>query len=390
MAQSPSVQNLALTVLVTTVIAGLGVAGLYFGGRYVLEQVGGTPKEETAGPDQRTSAQIEREIAALERAADAFDESAAEPSTQDNLLPQVQENEVPPEPRSDRLPAVLTEQAAETLKLREERRQAALTAPLGKSLFTIDGIRSVKRSGQSALDESLPPGSAPPAVPASPVSLPSSVSADVSADPVATGRALAAPTSGIDSYSVQRPGQVLLAAGSIIPAVLVDEIRSDLPGLIRATITNDVYGTLEPGHVVIPRGSMLVGTYASQTRPGQRRLFITWTRILFPNGVALDLEQAGGVDADGASGIKGRRRTGFFTAILGTAMISTAQNVGRKDTTNSDIAEAARIATGTAVGTLSDQYFGNTLSQGPTFAVRAGTILNAQTERDFYLKGYNQ
>ncbi len=122
--------------------------------------------------------------------------------------------------------------------------------------------------------------------------------------------------------------------------------------------------------------------------PGQRRLSITWTRILFPNGVALDFEQARGVDADGASGIKGRRRTGFFTAVLGTALISTAQNIGRKDTTNSDIAETARIATGTAVGTLADQYFGNTLSQGPTFAVRAGTILNAQTERDFYLEGY--
>lgn len=96
MAQSPGVWNLVFTLAVTTAIAGGGVAGLYFGGRYVLEQVGGTPREETAGPDQRTTAQIEREIAALERAADRFNESAAEPSTQVTRLPQVEETEVPP------------------------------------------------------------------------------------------------------------------------------------------------------------------------------------------------------------------------------------------------------------------------------------------------------
>jgi len=55
-----------------------------------------------------------------------------------------------------------------------------------------------------------------------------------------------------------------LFAGSVIPAVLVTGIESDLPGTITAQVRQTVYDSRHSDVVLIPQGTRLVGLYTSQ------------------------------------------------------------------------------------------------------------------------------
>ena len=69
----------------------------------------------------------------------------------------------------------------------------------------------------------------------------------------------------------------LIGQGKFIFANLAVASNSDLPGQMRAIVSQDVYG--EQGRkVLIPKGSLLIGEYKSGLVNNQDRLFVVWTR----------------------------------------------------------------------------------------------------------------
>jgi type IV secretory pathway VirB10-like protein len=176
-----------------------------------------------------------------------------------------------------------------------------------------------------------------------------------------------------------------LKAGTVIAARLLGDVRSELPGTVRALVTNDVFDSKTLRRVIVPQGSQLLGSYDDQTQLGQKRLFIYWTKLQFQDGRVFDLQKSASVDASGASGLAGRRQTGFFTALVQGALIGTVQNLGRGGEQTSDLASAARIATGQSTASVLDSYIGQRLSRGPRFTLKAGTVLNVMLDRPFSL-----
>jgi type IV secretion system protein TrbI len=76
-------------------------------------------------------------------------------------------------------------------------------------------------------------------------------------------------------------GKYEIKAGWLIPAVLEQELNSDLPGLIRALVRENVYDSVSGRYVLIPAGSTLVGIYNSHVGYGQNALQAVWRRIIF-------------------------------------------------------------------------------------------------------------
>src|SRR3546814_18271021 len=52
-----------------------------------------------------------------------------------------------------------------------------------------------------------------------------------------------------------------LHAGSIIAASLITGLNSDLPGLVTAQVTQNVYDSVTGRSLLIPQGSRLIGSY---------------------------------------------------------------------------------------------------------------------------------
>ena len=82
-----------------------------------------------------------------------------------------------------------------------------------------------------------------------------------------------------------------VTAGSIIPAVLVSGINSDLPGPILAQVSESVLDSATGKYLLVPQGSRLIGVYENASTYGQQRVQIAWQRLLFPNTASMDLRR---------------------------------------------------------------------------------------------------
>ena len=195
------------------------------------------------------------------------------------------------------------------------------------------------------------------------------------------------------------PDGPFLARGTVLPATLLNMIDSDLPGLVRAMITNDVYDSLNGSVLLIPRGSFLVGTYGQSAETGQKRLFVSWTDLRLPNGSSIDLSGFGSIGADGASGVKGKRRSGFLSALgsafainlaTGAAQGATARASGQNATSTTDLGELARAATGASIGNTTSSLLKDRFTQRTRFRVNGGTYVNVLVEQTFTLPPYTE
>ena len=97
-------------------------------------------------------------------------------------------------------------------------------------------------------------------------------------------------------------GALTLSTGFVIPAVMIGGINSDLPNSIIGQVSLNVFDSLTGRNLLIPQGTRLFGTYASQIKFGQERVFVVWNRLVFPNGQTLDLEKMPGSDVSGYAG----------------------------------------------------------------------------------------
>lgn len=133
-----------------------------------------------------------------------------------------------------------------------------------------------------------------------------------------------------------------VAQGEFIHAALETAINSDLPGMIRATVTRPVYSYLGE-HCLIPAGSRIIGQYTSLAGNGAatERVFVIWNRIITPKGLSLTLNSPG-VDTLGRAGLKADHINTHFLRIFSSAtllsiMAATTANyqVGSFDQPNS-------------------------------------------------------
>lgn len=110
----------------------------------------------------------------------------------------------------------------------------------------------------------------------------------------------------LTDVKAQRLGDLryLLAKGKVLQGVTESAIDSDLPNIIRAHVTADIYA--EQGDLVlVPNGSQLIGEYRSgDLKNGQTTLFVVWTRLRRPDGIVVNLDSAGS-DPLGRAGMSG-------------------------------------------------------------------------------------
>lgn len=110
--------------------------------------------------------------------------------------------------------------------------------------------------------------------------------------------------------------------GTLIEATLQTAISSALPGNITGVINRDIFDSVNQNHLLIPRGSRLVGSYESSIAFDQRKLMMSWDRIIFPDGRSMRLPGVPTHDLQGMSGLGGSVNTHFWSIFGQSAMLS--------------------------------------------------------------------
>lgn len=174
-----------------------------------------------------------------------------------------------------------------------------------------------------------------------------------------------------------------LSAGTIIAGSLITGLRSDLPGLVTAQVTENVFDTATGHFLLIPQGARLIGSYDSVVAFGQRRALVVWQRIIWPDGSSLSIDNVPGADPAGYSGLEDRVDFHTWELLKGVA-ISTLLGVGAQlqFTGGGDLVEAVRESTQQNVSRAGDQLTSKTLNIQPTITIRPGAPIRLIVHHD--------
>lgn len=174
-------------------------------------------------------------------------------------------------------------------------------------------------------------------------------------------------------------------AGEMIPATSEVAINSELPGMVRAITSRDIY-SLSGNTLLIPSGSTLVGQFNSGVIQGQSRLLVVWNRVQMPDGVIVTLNSPG-TDAIGRAGMGAdhvnrhfleRFGNGALLSILGG--VAATNGVGNQDQFNSKA--QYRIGIASSLQQAAGQTLEEDMMIKPTLSINQGARINVFVAHD--------
>jgi type IV secretion system protein VirB10 len=211
------------------------------------------------------------------------------------------------------------------------------------------------------------------------------------------GAGATASQAASQTYLTATPGPppgppYLIQSGSTIPAALLTAVNSDLPGRVIAQVSAPVYDSQTGDYLLIPQGARLIGTYESENSYGDTRVFLSWDRLLMPDGASLDLKRMAATDAAGSSGLAAKvdnhlGRVGGAIAVSAVLSIlaNEAENKDDQGFTRSLGDAAAQEAARTG-----SRIVDRELNLRPTLRVPAGAPVRVLVTNDILLEPYTE
>lgn len=164
--------------------------------------------------------------------------------------------------------------------------------------------------------------------------------------------------------------QTTITQGTLLPAVLETAINTDVPGYVRAIVSQDVR-SFDGSQVLVPRSSRLIGQYQSGLQGGQKRAYVIWTRLIRPDGASINLASPA-VSFDGTAGLPGKVNSHFFKRFGSSILLSV---IGGLATGGASIV----LGGGSSAASTALQQDGNV---SPTVRIREGEPIRVFTARD--------
>lgn len=177
-----------------------------------------------------------------------------------------------------------------------------------------------------------------------------------------------------------------LLAGSVIPASLITGLNSDLPGMVTAQVTQNVFDTVTGFILLVPQGARLIGRYDSVVAFGQRRALVIWQRLILPDGSSLRLGNMPATDTAGYAGLADKVDFHTWTLLKGVG-VATMLGVGSELSISgeSDLVQAIRESAQSNTARAGDQISQRNLDIQPTITIRPGTPVRVLVTRDLVL-----
>lgn len=186
-----------------------------------------------------------------------------------------------------------------------------------------------------------------------------------------------------------------IKAGTVIPAVMVGGVNSDLPGQIIGQVSQNVYDSATGRYLLIPQGCKLIGSYDNNVTFGQRRTLVVWHRIIYPDASSLDLGLMPGVDESGYAGFHDKvdnhllRLFGqaFLLSIFsaGVQLGQPQANVGA----NYNSTQIVASAIAQQMGELGQEIVRRNMDIAPTLIDRPGYLFNVMVTKDIVITPWN-
>lgn len=176
--------------------------------------------------------------------------------------------------------------------------------------------------------------------------------------------------------------------GTTIDTVLVNRLDAEFAGPVKVMVTNPVYSQ-DRQHLLIPEGTFILGDVQKVSAFGQKRLAVTFHRLLMPDGYSVDLDQFHGLDQAGATGLKDKVNN-HYVEIFG-ASIALGIVAGAAEATNSNSgynqsgSEAYKSGIASSLSQSSTNVLDRFINIPPTITIREGHRIKVYITQDMLL-----
>jgi type IV secretory pathway VirB10-like protein len=179
--------------------------------------------------------------------------------------------------------------------------------------------------------------------------------------------------------------------GTTIDTVLVDRLDGEFAGDVKVMVTNPVYSE-DRQHVLIPEGTFILGTAQKVSGLGQKRLALTFHRMLMPDKYSVDLDQFHGLDQAGETGIKDKVNNHYveiFGASIALGVISgAAEATNLNQGYNQSGTEAYKSGIASSLSQSSSNVLDRFINIPPTITIRNGRRIKVYITQDMLLPAY--
>jgi len=178
----------------------------------------------------------------------------------------------------------------------------------------------------------------------------------------------------------------VLTMDRIIPAVLITEIKSDIPSKkVLAQTEQDIYGS-HGRKILIPKGSKVIGAYERLEDRAIRRMAVVWYRIITPSGINIKLEGELN-DSAGVSGITGEIDRRMLDRYGNAFLLSSINALAQLSVPVNDLsARAAADSFTREFSAVTGQLIRESLKVMPTIRIPQGTRINISPLQDIWFK----
>jgi type IV secretion system protein TrbI len=175
-----------------------------------------------------------------------------------------------------------------------------------------------------------------------------------------------------------------------IDTALVNRLDGEFAGPVKVLVTNPVYSQ-DRQHVLIPEGTFILGDTQKVSGFGQKRLAVTFHRLIMPDGYSVDLDQFHGLDQIGDTGLKDKLNNHYleiFGASIALGIISGAAEA----TTNSGLSQNGsdmyRQGLASSLAASGANVLDKFINIPPTITIREGHRIKVYLTQDMLLPAY--
>lgn len=187
-----------------------------------------------------------------------------------------------------------------------------------------------------------------------------------------------------------RNSKYTIFQGAVIPAVMESKVNSTFPGQVRARVIADVYDGVTGSYLIIPKGSLIYGSYNNNVVQGQKRIMAAFQRIVFPGGRSVSLEGMPMTDSLGTQGLEGSVNNHYLER-FGTSMLVALLGLvaDRNDGSNTTIITGESSGVGSSAGEILHDISRENMERikqiPPSITLKQGDKFNILVNRDMVI-----
>ena len=184
----------------------------------------------------------------------------------------------------------------------------------------------------------------------------------------------------------------VLLEGTILETVLINRLEGQFSGPVECLLTTDVYSH-DRQHLLIPRGTKLLGETRKVDSSGQTRLAVVFHRLVMPDGYSVSLDQFKGLDQIGDTALRDKVNNHYlrlFGVSLAIGTLGALAEAGTGGALTASGADMMRQEFASSTAQSASEILDHFLNVPPTITIREGYRVKVYLSGDLALPDYTQ